>query len=566
MFRMKKRIYRFILVLCLFPVIVFTQQDPTIFTCTELLGRPTNHSVTVNLCADREAEVCIEYGRQPGNYTDRTANVIMQKNMPCDLLIDRLQANSTYFYRVRYRSFNSMVFSAGAEHSIQTAKPRNTGFTFCVEADPHLDYNTDPELYRLTLANIIRDKPDFLIDLGDSFMSDKLKQKREDSVLYRHLLLRSFFADVCHSLPLYLVLGNHEGESGYWLNGAENNLAVMAARTRLLYFPNPSPDTFYSGNSKIEPFMGLRENYYAWEWGDALFVVLDPYWQTQSRQGDNWRYSLGKEQYDWFRTELEKSHAAFKFVFCHQILGGKDTQGRGGSDYAQYYEMGGLNADSTWGFSEHRPGWDVPLHQLMVKYHVNVFFHGHDHFYACQEKDGVIYQLLPQPGFPGNNSTTQAANYGYLTGKILTGSGYLRVSVTDSLTRIDFIRSLLPAMESRDKKNGAVDYSYRVAAAPGTSTEIDFNMTTPTLFSIRQNYPNPFNAQTTIPFTIAAGGEVDIDVINLAGQRVRTVLQRYLTPGDYTASFEASSLASGLYFYRLKRKKQVLVGKMMYQR
>ncbi len=564
MFRIKNRIYQLVSILHIYTALIFAQQDPTIFTCSELLGRPTDRSVTLNLCADREVEIFVEYGTQQGVYHDRTADRLLQKHATDDLLIDRLMANTTYYYRVCYRVPNTAIFINRAEHSFRTAKPRGRGFTFCVEADPHLDYNTDPELYKLTLANISRDQPDFLIDLGDNFMSDKLKQKTQDSVLYRHLLFRSLFADVGHSLPLYLALGNHEGEYGYWLNGTENNLAVMASRTRLAYFPNPLPDPFYSGNSKVEPLVGLRENYYAWEWGDALFVVLDPYWNITTRQGDNWRFTLGKEQYDWFRAELARSNAAFKFVFCHQIVGGKDSQGRGGSDVAQYYEMGGLNADSTWGFSEHRPGWDLPLHQVMVKYHVNVFFHGHDHFYDCQEKDGVIYQLLPQPGFPGASSTNQAANYGYWTGQIVPGSGYLRVAVSDSTARVEFVRSLLPAMETRDKKNGIVEHFYTIPTRQ-TSTNVGHHVAEPTEFDLQQNYPNPFNSQTTIAFAIVLAGEVRLDVYNLAGQRVRTLLRKYLTPGQYTVRFDASALPSGLYFYRLKNNDRIQVRKMVYQ-
>ena len=551
--------------LCVYPFCTFSQQDPTIFTCTELLGRPTDRSVTLNLCTDHEVEIFVEYGLQPDSYTDRTVTHTLQKNVPYDLLIDHLVANATYFYRICYRSPNMAIFSHRAEHSFRTAKPRGAEFTFCVEADPHLDYNTDPELYRLTLTNIRQDQPDFLIDLGDSFMSDKLKQKTQDSILYRHQLLRSFFAEVGHSLPLYLVLGNHEGEYSYWLNGTENNLAVMASRARLSYFPNPSPDSFYSANHRVEPFIGLRENYYAWEWGDALFVVLDPYWNIMSRQGDNWRYTLGKEQYDWFQAELAKSDATFKFVFCHQIVGGQDAQGRGGSDVAQYFEMGGLNADSTWGFSEHRPGWELPLHQLMVQYHVNVFFHGHDHFYACQEKDGVIYQLLPQPGFPGNNSTNQATNYGYFTGQIIPGSGYLRVAVTNTTARVEFVRSLLPAMESNDKKNGVIEHTYTLSARP-TRINVGPHSTTPSQFKLQQNYPNPFNAGTIIRFSNQKTGLLALDLFNCCGQWVKSVLQAELPAGEYSIPLDASSLATGLYFYRLSCGEQVQVRKMVCQK
>ena len=65
-----------------------------------------------------------------------------------------------------------------------------------------------------------------MFDLGDTFMSEKLQNPTQDSITIRHLYLRTFFDSICHSIPLYLVIGNHEGELGWLLNGTANNLAV----------------------------------------------------------------------------------------------------------------------------------------------------------------------------------------------------------------------------------------------------------------------------------------------------------------------------------------------------
>ena len=105
-----------------------------------------------------------------------------------------------------------------------------------------------------------------MVDLGDIFMSEKLPVINQTEILKRHLLLRSFYDIACHSVPLFIVLGNHEGELGWLLDGTANNLPVWASNTRTLYYPNPLPDSFYTGNSKTEPFVGLRQNYYGWNW------------------------------------------------------------------------------------------------------------------------------------------------------------------------------------------------------------------------------------------------------------------------------------------------------------
>ena len=116
---------------------------------------------------------------------------------------------------------------------------------------------------------------------------------------------------------------NHEGESGWQLNGTPNNIAVWATLARKRYFPNPAADAFYSASTVAEPFVGTRDSFYAFEWGDALFVMLDPFWYTRTRPNtDRWRWTLGEAQYQWLRRVLEGSTARFKFVFLHHLVGG----------------------------------------------------------------------------------------------------------------------------------------------------------------------------------------------------------------------------------------------------
>ncbi len=539
-----------------------TTADSTRFLSQELLGRPTDTSITLNLCADREIEAFVEYGTAPLACSQKTAPGLYPAKLPVTIVLEELQPATTYFYRLRFRPASSMAgFSAREEHSFTTQRSKGERFAFAIEADPHLDANTDPALYTRTLQNIREGGSDFLIDLGDNFMSEKEPVITPETVLQRHLLLRSYYDLVGHSQPLFLVLGNHEGELGFLLDGTENCLPVWAANIRKQYFPNPRPDGFYSGDTTAEPFIGLREGYYAWEWGDALFVVLDPYWHTTQRQGDNWRFTLGKVQYDWLKSTLESSHSKFKFVFCHQILGGQDSQGRGGSELAGLYEIGGMNADSSWGFTTQRPGWECPLHQLLVKNRVSVFFHGHDHFYARQEKDGLIYQLVPQPGYPGDKSTAKAAEWGYRSGVILPSSGYLKVTVSGESATVDYIRSFLPAQESAQARNGMIEYSYSLTAAGETGVAALAEL--PAAFSLDQNYPNPFNPQTTISFSLATPSQVKLEILNSAGQCIQNILNEHRSAGKHAISFDASQLATGLYFYRLASATGVIVKKMI---
>lgn len=63
----------------------------------------------------------------------------------------------------------------GLNAGFHTQRPAGSTFTFVVQADPHLDAMSDTALYRRCLQNQLADAPDFLVDLGDIFMSDKMK-------------------------------------------------------------------------------------------------------------------------------------------------------------------------------------------------------------------------------------------------------------------------------------------------------------------------------------------------------------------------------------------------------
>jgi hypothetical protein len=237
-----------------------------------------------------------------------------------------------------------------------------------------------------------------------------------------------------------MTLGNHDGEEVSHGGSGADSMAVWANTMRKRYFPNPVPDSFYTGNATPQRHAGLLQDYYAWTWGDALFVVLDPFWFTtdRSRDGDNWPRTLGRSQYDWLKRTLETSRAKFKFVFIHHLAGGESKEGRGGVEAARFFEWGGHELDGRDTFAQHRAGWPMPIHPLLVANHVTAVFHGHDHLFVRQEWDGITYQEVPQPGHP-KGSTRSAEGYGYHSGDIVPGSGILRVQVSADRAVVDFI-------------------------------------------------------------------------------------------------------------------------------
>lgn len=85
----------------------------------------------------------------------------------------------------------------------------------------------------------------------------------------------------------------------------------------------------------------------------------------------------------------------------------------------------------------------------------------------------------------------------------------------------------------------------------------------PSTLELSQNYPNPFNPSTVINFSIPATSQVTITVYNSLGQQVATLINSVITPGNYSTTWNAASVPSGMYFYRLKTEKEMLTKQMI---
>jgi len=83
------------------------------------------------------------------------------------------------------------------------------------------------------------------------------------------------------------------------------------------------------------------------------------------------------------------------------------------------------------------------------------------------------------------------------------------------------------------------------------SKSIILEYTPPRTYALDQNYPNPFNPVTTIQYQLPEEVKVRLEVYDLLGRKVATLLDRRVPAGYHEVSFDASSLASGVYIYRL---------------
>ena len=134
---------------------------------------------------------------------------------------------------------------------------------------------------------------------------------------------------------------------------------------------------------------------------------------------------------------------------------------------------------------------------------------------------------------PGTGTTTQMHSYSYTDENVSAGDYSYR------LKQVDF--------------DGSFEYSQVVEAVVGGAYE----------FALEQNYPNPFNPLTNIKYSLKAKSYVELKVINLLGEEVKTLVSEEQQAGSYTINFDASSLASGIYFYTLKAGDFVSTKKMI---
>jgi hypothetical protein len=133
----------------------------------------------------------------------------------------------------------------------------------------------------------------------------------------------------------------------------------------------------------------------------------------------------------------------------------------------------------------------------------------------------------------GHGTTTELREYTYIDNFSLAGRFFYR------LKQIDF--------------SGKYEYS----------DEIEIEVTGPLTFAIEQNYPNPFNPSTVIKYSIAEDGFVTLDIFNLLGEKIASLVNEIQKAGRYEVNFNAANLASGVYVYNLKSGNFSLVKKML---
>ena len=133
----------------------------------------------------------------------------------------------------------------------------------------------------------------------------------------------------------------------------------------------------------------------------------------------------------------------------------------------------------------------------------------------------------------GSGTTTDPKAYSFVDQNVNNGT------YTYRLKQLDF--------------NGHFDYS----------NAVEVSVNGPLTFDLAQNYPNPFNPTTTITYSVPQSGKVKLAVYNLIGQEVAVLVNGAVSEGSHQVEFNAKSLPSGAYFYKLQGENSVSVKKML---
>ncbi|MBR9916972.1 T9SS type A sorting domain-containing protein [bacterium] len=113
------------------------------------------------------------------------------------------------------------------------------------------------------------------------------------------------------------------------------------------------------------------------------------------------------------------------------------------------------------------------------------------------------------------------------------------------------------------KSKAANESRFILQISAGEAVSYEEEAQLPVTVELSQNYPNPFNPTTTIGYGVPENGEVTLEVFDIIGRKVATLIRgEHKTAGRYTINFDASNLASGMYIYRLKAGSSVITKKL----
>ena len=395
--------------------------------CSVFVGKPTDHSVTMSVVNGEqpfEGQLCTrEEGKATWACLPLSLGATSREKLKGGtklVRVDGLKPGTQYRFEVRGK--DGRPVPQGEGHFV-TQRPARASFRFIAMTDAHVNpLNPERNIVLRTCADAAAAlRPDFVFHMGDNIQTvasshgGPATEEEHPSLFY--LYWRQVLGKLQGEASNFVLNGNWEGENGWH---PELN-RKWAREARMLFAPAPDNKTYPQGGSS-------NEDYYAFAWGNALFVTLNATGYTVVNhehtrgpgRGDDW--TLGKEQDAWLEKTLKDSQAPWKFLFIHHAVGGN-----AGDDVNTRYGRGGGRAAHV--------GEQARIHEMMKKYGVQVFFYAHDHVFTDIEVDGIHYICNGSVGAPWKFGPEET---GYEFS--IPDSGFTVVDVDGDKMKIRYVR------------------------------------------------------------------------------------------------------------------------------
>ena len=204
----------------------------------------------------------------------------------------------------------------------------------------------------------------------------------------------------------------------------------------------------------------------------------------------------------------------------------------------------------------------------------NGMMYGHDYYYLLRRANtGWVSVPVPSqiPGtyytaFTFDSSNTLFAaleEYSYTTGRSLGRGIYYTINQGASWTFAGLDSMNVNQIVSYGSSTYAVTDRGIYIVNKNGAMAVKVQNQIPLKYELFQNYPNPFNPATVLSFVISHSSFIKLKVYDVLGNEIKTLVNEYKPAGKYTISFDASKLASGIYFYVLKAGNNMIAKKMI---
>ncbi len=268
----------------------------------------------------------------------------------------------------------------------------------------------------------------------------------------------------------------------------------------------------YAGRLATDPFGTLRPI-------QTLKSGEGPYWKTSggpySRWGDYSNTCVDPLGDSTFWTIQE---------YAGVPVGSGDGSGRWATRWGKIEPTAGLPIKLA-SFSA------LPINQSAVMLEWTTISEINNYGFEMQRRQNLAheFQTLPSSFIPGHGTTNVPQHYSFVDSSVQVGTWQYR------LKQIDL--------------DGTLHYTEPIQVNIVTSVK---SKSIPTEISLEQNYPNPFNPSTVIKYGLPKGVHVTLSLFNTLGQRVQALVDEVQQAGYHEATLDGSSLASGVYLYRIE--------------